>query len=67
MLPAPPDDGVGEEAQIALITSNEAVDINSLLQKDPDDAINCNNGFRQEQLKDPALHSIITYRAKEFY
>ena len=64
MLLAPPDDGVDEEVQIALITSNKAVDINILLHKDPDDAINCNNGFHQEQLNDPALHSIMTYLAK---
>ena len=37
------------------------MDISTLLQKDPDDTTNCNNGFNQEQLKDPALYPIMTY------
>ena len=44
------------------------MDISYLLHRDPDDApddaTNCNNGFHQEQLKNPALHPIMTYLAK---
>ena len=32
VLPAPPDDGVGEEVKVALISSNEAVSISTLIQ-----------------------------------
>ena len=40
------------------------MDISTLLQKDPDDTTNCNNGFHREQLKDPALHPIMTCLAE---
>ena len=60
-MPAPPDNGASKEVQIALISSSEAEDISTLLHKEPDDATNCSDSFHEEQLRDPALCSIMNY------
>ena len=61
VLPAPTDDEAREEVQIALISSDDNVNLTTMLQKDPENVPNCSDSFREEQLKDTALHPIMTY------
>ena len=61
VLPAPPEDETSKEVQIALISSDGAVNISTLLYEDPDDATNCSDSFHEKQLRDPMLHPIMAY------
>ena len=61
VLSVPPDDDTSKEVQIAHISSDEVMNISTLLHEDLDDVTNYSDSFHEEQLKDPTLHPIMVY------
>ena len=62
VLSAPPDDDdTSKEVQIAHISSDEGMNISTLLCEDLENVTNYSDSFHEEQLKDPTLHPIMVY------
>ena len=62
VLSAPPDDDdTSKEVQIAHISSDEGMNISTLLCEDLENVTNYSDIFHEEQLKDPTLHPIMVY------
>jgi len=60
----PVDDGASEEVLVAHISSNDTIDISSLLQEDPNNATSSSDSFHEQKLRDSTLHPIISYISK---